>query len=103
MSAGLRFCIRLMRFCSYACSAYWPVAKAGSRLLDLARKARPERFLATAPTGQGQAAIEAFISEQNTNPKPLRWMKSADDVLALLPPHPRRPHSNWIGISNSGH
>lgn len=30
------------------------------------------------------AAIEAFISQQNTNPKPLRWTKSADDILATI-------------------
>ena len=29
-------------------------------------------------------AIEAFISQQNTNPKPLRWTKSADDILATI-------------------
>ena len=28
------------------------------------------------------AAIEEFISRQNANPKPLRWTKSADDILA---------------------
>jgi transposase len=30
------------------------------------------------------AAIEAFISQQNENPKPLRWTKSADDILASI-------------------
>jgi transposase len=30
------------------------------------------------------AAIEAFISQQNANPKPLRWTKSADDILASI-------------------
>ena len=30
------------------------------------------------------AAIEAFISQQNANPKPLRWVKSADDILATI-------------------
>ena len=30
------------------------------------------------------AAIEAFISQQNANPKPLRWAKSADDILATI-------------------
>src|SRR5262249_25610927 len=29
-------------------------------------------------------AIEAFIKHQNDNPKPLRWTKSADDVLASI-------------------
>ena len=30
------------------------------------------------------AVIEAFISLQNENPKPLRWTKSADDILASI-------------------
>jgi hypothetical protein len=30
------------------------------------------------------AAIEAFISQHNENPKPLRWTKSADDILATI-------------------
>jgi hypothetical protein len=30
------------------------------------------------------AAIEAFISQQNENPKPLRWTKSADDILTSI-------------------
>jgi transposase len=30
------------------------------------------------------AAIEAFIRHQNDNPKPLRWTKSADDILASI-------------------
>ena len=30
------------------------------------------------------AAIEAFISQHNANPKPLRWTKSADDILATI-------------------
>jgi transposase len=30
------------------------------------------------------AAIEAFISQHNKNPKPLRWTKSADDILASI-------------------
>ena len=29
-------------------------------------------------------AIEAFIKHQNDNPKPLRWTKSADDILASI-------------------
>lgn len=28
--------------------------------------------------------IEAFISQQNADPKPLRWTKSADDILASI-------------------
>ena len=30
------------------------------------------------------AAIEAFIRHQNDNPEPLRWTKSADDILASI-------------------
>ena len=30
------------------------------------------------------AAIEDFISRQNANPRPLRWTKSADDILASI-------------------
>jgi len=37
----------------------------------------------------------------------LRWTKSADDILAsidaLLPPHPGRSRSGWIGTPESGH
>jgi transposase len=29
-------------------------------------------------------AIEEFISRQNANPRPLRWTKSADDILASI-------------------
>ena len=30
------------------------------------------------------AAIEGFIGQQNADPKPLRWTKSADDILASV-------------------
>ena len=30
------------------------------------------------------AAIKAFLAQQNANPKPLRWTKSADDILASI-------------------
>jgi hypothetical protein len=29
-------------------------------------------------------SIEAFIDRQNADPKPLRWIKSADDILASI-------------------
>ena len=29
-------------------------------------------------------SIEAFIDRQNADPKPLRWTKSADDILASI-------------------
>jgi hypothetical protein len=28
--------------------------------------------------------IEAFIAQHNNNPKPLRWTKSVDDILASI-------------------
>jgi len=31
-----------------------------------------------------QAAIEAFIEQHNADPKPFRWTKSADDILASI-------------------
>ncbi|MEN8377109.1 MAG: IS630 family transposase [Gemmatimonadota bacterium] len=31
-----------------------------------------------------QAAIEAFIEQHNADPKPFRWAKSADDILASI-------------------
>lgn len=30
------------------------------------------------------AAIEAFLAQQNADPKPLRWTRSADDILASI-------------------
>jgi transposase len=30
------------------------------------------------------AAIKAFLAQQNANPKPLRWTKSADDILSSI-------------------
>jgi hypothetical protein len=30
------------------------------------------------------AAIMAFLARQNADPKPLRWTKSADDILASI-------------------
>ena len=30
------------------------------------------------------AAIKAFLAQQNADPKPLRWTKSADDILASI-------------------
>ena len=31
-----------------------------------------------------QAAITGFIDRHNADPKPLRWMRSADDILASV-------------------
>jgi hypothetical protein len=32
----------------------------------------------------GKADIRAFIQRHNENPKPYRWTKSADDILASV-------------------
>jgi transposase len=37
------------------------------------------------------AAIKDFIQKRNTDPKPLRWTKSADDILAAIDRFCRRP------------
>ncbi len=34
-------------------------------------------------TAQLEADIRAFIDAHNANPKPFRWTKSADDILAV--------------------
>jgi hypothetical protein len=31
-----------------------------------------------------KAAITAFIDSKNANPKPFRWAKSADEILASI-------------------
>jgi hypothetical protein len=54
-----------------------------------------------------EAAIAAYIDARNADPKPFRWTKTADDILAsdrtVLSPHDRRPGPMWIGTSDSGH
>ena len=35
-------------------------------------------------THQLEAAIRCFIEQHNENPKPFKWMKSADDILASV-------------------
>jgi transposase len=35
-------------------------------------------------TAQLEAAIQAYIDAHNANPKPFRWTKSADDILAAI-------------------
>ena len=35
-------------------------------------------------TAQLEAGIRAFIDAYNANPKPFRWTKSADDILAAI-------------------
>jgi hypothetical protein len=36
------------------------------------------------PTADLQRAITAYIDATNTDPKPFRWTKSADDILASI-------------------
>ena len=31
-----------------------------------------------------EAAINAFLDHHNANPRPFRWIKSADDILAAV-------------------
>src|SRR6516225_7289485 len=31
-----------------------------------------------------QAAIQSFLDRHNANPKPFKWIKSADDILAAI-------------------
>ena len=31
-----------------------------------------------------EAAINAFLDQHNADPKPFRWIKSADDILAAV-------------------
>ena len=35
-------------------------------------------------TAELEADIHAFIEEHNVNPKPYRWTKSADEILAAV-------------------
>ena len=35
-------------------------------------------------TAEFEAAIRAYINATNTDPKPFRWTKSADDILASI-------------------
>ena len=55
-----------------------------------------------------QRAINAFIDQHNTNPKPFRWTKSADDILASIERFcvrnsPTTPHQITMRTSRSGH
>jgi hypothetical protein len=36
------------------------------------------------PRGELEAAINAYIDARNAAPKPFRWTKSADDILASI-------------------
>ena len=56
--------------------------KSGRALLRAIAENRSSR---NSHVSQGtDRAIEAFISQHNANPKPLRWTKSADDILATI-------------------
>jgi len=57
-------------------------------------------------TAQLQAAIQAYIEAHNANPKPFRWTKSADDILAAVNRFCRRTldmHPGLKRTSESGH
>ena len=50
-------------------------------------------------TRQLEADIRAFIEKHNEDPKPFRWTKSADDILAAVKRFPAYPrHSAWEGL-----
>ena len=42
-------------------------------------------------TRQLEADIRAFIEKRNEDPKPFRWTKSADDILAAVKRFPAYP------------
>ncbi|MCI0752334.1 IS630 family transposase, partial [Roseomonas vastitatis] len=48
------------------------------------------------------ANIRAFIDAHNADPKPFRWTKSADDILAAIQRFCLRSQTIG-GISRSGH
>ena len=43
--------------------------------------------------GELEAAITAYIQARNADPKPFRWVKSADDILAAVERFCLRPPS----------
>ena len=47
------------------------------------------------------AAIEAFISQHNANPKPLRWTKSADDILATISASAAAPSTSTLKLDRN--
>jgi hypothetical protein len=53
-------------------------------------------------TQQLEADIRAFIDAHNVDPKPFRWTKSADDILAAIQRFCTRT-MQISGISESGH
>ena len=53
-------------------------------------------------TQQLEHAIQAFIDAHNANPKPFRWTKSADDILAAIQRFCQRTQQSG-GITESGH
>ena len=46
--------------------------------------------------------IQAFIAAHKADPKPFRWTKSADDILAAIQRFRQRTRQNR-GITESGH
>lgn len=59
------------------------VDQPGRALLRPAHRARPETRCV--PLGRrARQAIEAYIDVTNADPKPFRWTKTADDILASI-------------------
>ena len=57
-------------------------------------------------TGELEAAIRAYIDAHNAKPKPFRWTKSADDILAAINRFCRRTLDTQAALrrtSESGH
>lgn len=58
-------------------------------------------------TGELEAAIKAYIDATNVEPKPFRWTKSADDILAAINRFCKRTigehRSAMLKTSESGH
>ena len=57
-------------------------------------------------TAELEAAIKGYIDAHNAEPKPFRWTKSADDILAAVQRFRQRTtevQTKCMGISESGH
>lgn len=57
-------------------------------------------------TAELEAAIKGYIDAHNAEPKPFRWTKSADDILAAVQRFCQRTtevQAKCLGTSESGH
>ena len=60
----------------------------------------------TLSTAELEAAITAYIDAHNADPKPFRWTKSADDILAAVTRFCQRTvdvQARCLETSDSGH